>query len=57
MRLCIMKKTSGAGSEKTISSIAFFCIMLMAVSAQASLTDSIADSNQSEIKLRAATPP
>jgi len=52
-----MKKTSGAGSEKTISSIAFFCIMLMAVSAQASLTDSIADSNQSEIKLRAATPP
>jgi basic membrane protein A len=46
-----MKNTSGAGSEKTISSIAFFCIMLMAVSAQASLTDSIAGSNRSEFRV------
>ncbi len=44
-----MKKTPGAW--KAISSIAFFCIMLAAASVQAALTDRVADSNQSELKV------
>lgn len=44
-----MKKTPFAG--KANSSLAFFCIMLLAVSVQASLTDSIASPNQSELKV------
>jgi basic membrane protein A len=46
-----MKKTSRAGAGKAISSIALFCIMLMTASVQATPTDSIADSNQSELRV------